>query len=361
MRIATKNLLAELTWANKFTERKTSIPILTHVLFEAADGRIKLTGTDLETAGLTMVEGQGTDTWTVAVPVDKLIKYLQKVEEPDVILSASDTHKLLVAHGKDGSMTAGMSRESYPEPPAIPAAQATLRNLPWAVDRTAFCIAKEESRFTLDGALVEIGPDGSQMVSTDGHRLSAAPLDVRTKETLRAVVRAFALTEAAKIEGDWTIALDDAHVFLGCGRRHIITRKLENNFPDYKRVMFSEAYGHALIPVKSTLKTLERVRLFADERSQTVTFGTEDNTLTLQAETAENGAASGAIPFQQGEVPVPYRCGFNAKYIAEFLAKADVEHVAMCWQERDKNGNYSSAAMLVTGDWKYTVMPMRIG
>src|SRR5262252_7973049 len=98
MRIATKNLLAELTWANKFTERKTSIPILTHVLFEAADGRIKLTGTDLETAGLTMVEGQGTDTWTVAVPVDKLIKYLQKVEEPDVILSASDTHKLLVAH-----------------------------------------------------------------------------------------------------------------------------------------------------------------------------------------------------------------------------------------------------------------------
>jgi DNA polymerase-3 subunit beta len=45
-----------------------------------------------------------------------------------------------------------------------------LRDL---ISRTAFAISKEESRYTLNGALLLLKPQGITMVTTDGHRMQS--------------------------------------------------------------------------------------------------------------------------------------------------------------------------------------------
>ena len=40
------------------------------------------------------------------------------------------------------------------------------------IARTSFAISMEESRFTLNGALLLMRPEGLTMVATDGHRLA---------------------------------------------------------------------------------------------------------------------------------------------------------------------------------------------
>ena len=40
------------------------------------------------------------------------------------------------------------------------------------IARTMFAISMEESRFTLNGALLLLGDKGLTMVATDGHRLA---------------------------------------------------------------------------------------------------------------------------------------------------------------------------------------------
>ena len=67
-----------------------------------------------------------------------------------------------------------MSRESFP---GIAGNAGVLAKLPLGtlaemISRTIFAISSEESRFTLNGALLTAADSGLVMVATDGHRLS---------------------------------------------------------------------------------------------------------------------------------------------------------------------------------------------
>lgn len=371
MEVQTVALRKELEWLNHFIEKKTTIPILSNVLFEADGKRLKLTATDLEIGGITSIAGTGKGKWSTIAPIAGLIKYLKKVDEDTVTLSADEIHWLTLTHGPGKSRTAGMSKDSYPELPAAPPATAWLFNLPQAIDRTLFAVSADESRFTLNGALLEINESTAQMVATDGHRLALAPVKVKCASKIKALLPKKFLALASKMEGDCALAVNDAHSFLDYGQRQMVSRKLEGNFPGWSRVMANDMPNHAVIPVKSTLKTLERVAVYADERSHAVVFSLEDGKLTIKAKSVECGEAEGSVPIQGGEyVPLP-EYGLNANYVSDFLTRTEAQSVAFCYMndgEPDGNGNIpphsravAQSCQFATSDgWRYCVSPMRI-
>ena len=375
MILNTKSFRAELEWAQKFIEKKTSLPILTMVLFQA-DGKLltlTATDTDLEVGGVTSVDGAGKGKWAVAVPVAKLIKYLAKVDDPEVTLATTDRHQLVVTHGASSKTTIdGMSKESFPELPTPPKERAKIGRLDLAIERVLFAISKEESRFTLNGALLEINGDDGKLVGTDGHRLSLAPVQVKGAPKVRAIIPKKALFEAGKLEGDCTFSMDEDHVFMAFGQRRIIARKLKGNFPDYERVLVHDFPNHVMLPVKTTLKTLARVAVYADERSRTVRFTVEDGKLTIYAqslEAGEAGEAEGTIQTQPGESDgKPLIAGYNADYISDFLSRTDFQYIAFCWQsDTQAEGSdkvYTAASKMIaltTQDgWQVGIMPLRI-
>ena len=356
MQVSTKALLTEVTWAARFLESKTTIPILSTVLFSADGGTLTITATDLEVGGITSIAG-GTGKWAVCVPVKKLIQYLAKVDESDVTIKASADHVLIVTHGTNSMRVTGMSREAFPELPTFPEPAITLRGLPLAVKRTAFCVSKEESRFTLCGANLEIIKGNANLIAADAHRLGIAPLQIANNDgeySVNVLISKFALTEAGKLDGDCTFALDDNHVFLSWGNRRIISRKLAGNFPDYRRVTGKgEYYGHCMLPAKSTLKVLDRVAVCADERSRAMQFTVKDSKLTLYASTIETGEAQGSVAVQQAEGEV--EIGLKCEYVAEFLGVTDKQFVSFAWTDK------KSIVEFGTGDgYRYLLMPMRI-
>ena len=128
------------------------------------------------------------------------------------------------------------SRESFPELPQMPAvlAEIPIGVLAAMISRTIFAISSEESRFTLNGALLLIRPEGVVMVSTDGHRLAYVESLAQTGEEnrpFRALVPRKAMSEILKLsqegEGDTkaVISGDDNHLFFQFGERLLITRK----------------------------------------------------------------------------------------------------------------------------------------
>jgi DNA polymerase-3 subunit beta len=357
LQLQVKPLIAELQWVNRFIEKKTTIPILATVLFEVKGKRLTLTATDLEIAGVTSVEGRSKADWAVAAPVAKLIQYLGKVDEDEVTLATTDDNWLTVSHGAAATRIVGMGKDSYPELPAVPDPQVTLRNLPLTIERTSFAISKEASRFTLNGALLVVDADGTaRMVATDGHRLSLAPVQAKDNtEKIRALLPKKALIEAARMEEDCAFSVDEQHAFLTWGQRRIIARKLTGNFPDYARVMSEEFPSHVMVPVKSTRKVLDRVALYADERSRAVQFNIGDGKLTIFAKSVEQGEAEGTVAVQPGEGDGPLTIGLNADYVNDFLSRTDLQFAAYCWQDK------KSGSQFMTGDgWRYVVMPMRI-
>ena len=377
MKISTKQLAAELQWACRFIDAKTTTPILANVLFEANGNHLTLTATDLEIGGVTHLDGIGKKKWAVAAPVKKLIQYLGKVDEEEVTLATTENHSLTVTHGTNSTKVSGMSRGSYPELPATPTDEpVTLRRLPIAIERTVFAISHEESRFTLHGALLEVDAEGGRLVATDGHRLSLAPVVASADTPVRAILPTKALREAEKLDGDCAFRCDKDHAFLDYDTRRIIARKLAGNFPDYHRVVPKDLPNHVLLPVASTKKALERVALYADECSRAVRFTVNEGSLGLLASSVETGEATATVATRPGQIEtvLPFEIGLNAEYVLDFLNITNTSLVAFCFHsdipdtvgedgEVTKRGSKGGSNMVLftTGDqWVYCVMPMRI-
>ncbi len=353
MQVKTQALLSELTWVNRFVERKTSIPILSNVLFHATKTKLHLTATDLEVSGTTSIADLAGGDWAVAVPVGKLIQYLGKIDEHEVTLSATDNHWLVVKHGTDITRISGMSRESFPELPEAPDTQLVLTGLPLAIQRVAIAMSVEESRFTLNGAALEIDEASARLVATDGHRLSLMPFQTNGTSKLQAVLPKKALLEAGRMNGECEFSTNEDFAFFSYGQRRIATRKLAGKFPDYHRVIKDDFPHHVHLPTKTTLKTLERVALCADERGHCVKLTIADDKLTIFASSVDLGEAEGTVPVQPGEYGA-LEIGLNATFISDFLSRVDTPFVSYCYTDGKQVSAFTTEDL-----WAYYCMPMR--
>src|SRR3984957_10489823 len=247
--VSKADLVRELGLSQGVVEKKTTIPILSNVLIEATGDRIVLTATDLELGircscpARVKKEGSGT------VPARKLLDFVRLLPEGDVTIKFLENHWASITAGRSRTRIAGMSRESFPELPQMPAkiAELPVKVVATMIARTQFAISTEESRFTLSGALLLMTPDALTMVATDGHRLAY----VQTKNesgnvdtNFRALVPKKAMGELVKLadgaDGENAKANfsgDDNHLFFEVGDRLLITRKLTGNFPDFERAL----------------------------------------------------------------------------------------------------------------------------
>jgi len=111
-----------------------------------------------------------------------------------------ENHWASLTCGRSRTRIAGMSRESFPELPVMPEVIADLpvKILATMIGRTIFAISMEESRFTLNGALLLLKPTGIVIVATDGHRLAM----VETALDLPAIVGQYRALMPRKAMGE---------------------------------------------------------------------------------------------------------------------------------------------------------------
>jgi DNA polymerase-3 subunit beta len=346
---------AELEWIARFIERKSTIPILMNALLVKAGSTLTLTATDLEIAGTTHIDASelGAD-FRVTVPVRKLLKYLPEVAEDFVHLSVSENNILTLTHGSDSIVEIhGMSAEAYPELPK-PVLEGTLSGLRLAVPRAIVAVSAEESRFTLNGAMLEVR-DGARIVATDGHRLSLSDVVSTDIKPCRKLVPIGALRELAALSEDsFHFGYDENHLFFmsHLSVRRITARHLTGKFPDYERVLPKDFKFSATVESSALTKAVKRVIIFADERSRACSFELRDDLLEVEARMVEDGGAKARIKSDwYGE---PFRIGLNGKYALDFLGLCPPGDFAF------KTNAPEQACEFDTPGWRYVLMPMRI-
>src|SRR5208283_2315369 len=229
--VSKADLVRELNLSQGVVEKKTTIPILSNVLMEAAGDRITLTATDLELGIRCSCPAQVKKEGAGTVPARKLLDYVRLLPEGDIQMKFLDNHWASITSGRSKTRVAGMSRDSFPELPQTPAvvAQVPVKTLASMIARTGFAISMEESRFTLNGALLLMRPEGLTMVATDGHRLAfvqAPPAESgKVDQQFRALVPKKAMNELVKLaddagpDGKALFSGDDNHLFFQVGHR----------------------------------------------------------------------------------------------------------------------------------------------
>jgi len=369
--VSRQDLVRELTATQSVVERKTTIPILSNFLLEAEGDRLTITATDLDQAIRTSAAVKVKKPGSCTIPARKLYDYIKLLPDGEISIKLLENHWVQIRSGRSNTKMVGMARANFPQIPEFPSVAATSVSasaLKTLIARTIFAISNEESRYTLNGALLILKAESLAMVATDGHRLSFVEKPNEALEGVsgekRVLVPRKALqelqqlltnTEAEKIE----FADDDHTLFFRVGHRTLSTRKLTGQFPNFEAVMPRDNSKFAVVRSSELSAAIQRVAQFADERSGAIRLRLEGNELKISANSTESGESEDTIdtPYS-GE---PLVVGFNSIYILDFLKALNNEgEVRLEFKDSQSAGQMRPEDPEAEYKYRYVLMPMRI-
>jgi DNA polymerase III subunit beta len=362
------DLLRELTATQGVVERKTTIPILSNYLFDAVGDKLSLTATDLDlslrTSCIAKVKREG----ACAIPARKLYDYVKLLPDADITIRLLENHWVSIRCGRSNTKMVGMTKANFPSLPVFPSAgvimipAAVLRSM---IAKTGFAISSEESRYTLNGALMVLKPESITMVATDGHRLAHVE---RTGERFEGVSGELKTLIPKKAMDELKLLLDsdvetvefakdESTLFFRVGPRLLTSRQLTGQFPNYEAVLPKEISKSIALQGDELGAAIARVAQFADERSRAVKLRLEKGELKLSASSTETGESEDSIEIAyDGEAMA---IGFNAQYLMDFIKATGSCELRLELKDSQSAGQFRPAE----GEdykYRYIVMPMRL-
>jgi len=362
-------LFKALGHVQSVVERRNTIPILSNVKIEAADGRVALTATDME---IDIVEHAAADIQTpgaTTVPAHTLYDIVRKMSDgAQVSMELSGDGPLEVKAGRSRFSMKSLPTEDFPVmgggdlPVQFSMPAGELRGL---IDRTRFAISTEETRYYLNGIYLHAADrDGTPVlraVATDGHRLASAecPLPSGAAEMPGIIAPRKAVTEVFKLieetSDDIHIALSETKIRFTLADMVMTSKLIDGTFPDYERVIPKGNDKTVKIDRDSLSLAVDRVSAISSEKSRAVKLALSSGLLVVSANSPEHGSAD-------EELEVDYtsegmEIGFNARYLMDIAQQIEGGTANIALSD-------STSPTIVRDDEDptalYVLMPMRV-
>ena len=360
-------LLNELNLVQGVIEKKSTIPILSNILLEAAGEYLDITATDLDVTircGCpAVVDEEGTTTIS-ARRLFEIVRLLPEKSELSLSLLENDWVEL--RSGKSKYKIVALPKENFP---SVPESSPSMMQIPGnllrsMIQKTMFAITQEESRYSLNGALLVLLPGEIRMVATDGHRLALVSKSIEVpgiEGEVKALIPRKTLVEIQKLIGDQEsvdleFGSDENHIFFSVENKRLISRKLAGQFPNYELVIPRENDRFVLAKAKEFGDGVRRAAIMSDEKLKAIRLSFKSGLVELTASSAEAGEARDEVPVEfEGET---IDIGFNPQYLLDFIAVSSSESISISLKDSETQGLFrpmGSSDM----DYRYVVMPMK--
>jgi DNA polymerase III subunit beta len=363
------DILKELELADSVVERKQTIPVLSNVLVEAEGSTVRLSATDLDMAVHSSCPAKAKKDGASTIPGRRLLEIIRSLPEADVKIKLLENHWIQLTCERSSFKLAGMAKDNFPTLPEVPKKIAAFPTsaLATMIARTGFAISNEDSRYTLNGALLLLKPEKLMMVATDGHRLAHIEREVQIEglsNELRVLIPKKAMEKLPKLlaqaaeDASVEFTKDENHLFFSVGDRMLISRVLTGQFPNYEAVLPRGNQRLVGLNKGAIAGAIHRVSLLADERSRAIRIQVEKNKLEIFSSSGDLGEAHEVLDAEyDGE---PMEIGFNYQYLLDFLNVLG-ESANVRLELKDEQ----SAGQLRPADdgayqYRYVVMPMRV-
>lgn len=363
-----QNMIAKV---QGFTERKSTLPILSHALLEAQKGTLAIKGTDLHTSIQVSSECSVDSPGSCAINAKGFYDIIRELPDSDILIVTDDNNRAHISVGNKKVKMNIMDAEEFPtiDLPAKPSGfTIPTEVMKPLIDKTIFSIpvsAESDTKYTLGGALLlarEESPKNTyiEMVTTDSRRLSMARYPVSGKLDMGdgIIVPRKGLQEIKRLmEGKD----EDAHLVLAKEALYYVSREtiatvrlFDGKFPDFRGIVNEDTY-----PIMTRINAAELVSVLkvcvamVSDLASCVRFSFSKDRTTIYANNPEQGEVDTAITSEHtgDEVEIT----FNPKYFVECLA----------FMEGDAEIRLKGpqGPCLITdsenSDCKWVIMPMR--
>jgi len=368
-----EDLLRCLYLVQGVVEKRSSLPILAHVLIESAEGMASLGATDLEVGIRQQCKSAVKKNGAVTTDARKLYEIIRELPPERISLRASGNGWLDVSSGKSRFRLASLDPKEFPAvipteqaAGSLPAAAASLsdKTLREMVEKTLFAASPDETRLQLSGVYLEARQEGKlRMVASDGHRLALIERETAIADPSvwpRAILPRKGLIEARKLlekgEGEVMLSLTGATAILKKESTELSMRLVEGEFPDYKQVIPTDRKHTITFSREDFLGALRRLLVLTTERSRAVKLQTEKDRMEISVNTPDigEGVEEIGVAHDGGNITI----GFNGRYLTEALTVMEEgQKVILYLKDEVSPGLLQSEE---DRDFSYVIMPMRI-
>ncbi|MDO8294751.1 MAG: DNA polymerase III subunit beta [Gallionella sp.] len=346
-------------------ERKQTLPILSNVLMENQDGKIRFTTTDLEIQITTTIDTGIKNGQNAAFTVGgkKFQEILRVLPEQSKITIDTKENKAQIKTNKSRFSLQTLPAQDFPKlsnqlenAKKIVLPQKELKNLLFSVQ---YAMAQQDVRYYLNGVLLIIDGNKLKVVATDGHRLAynAGTIDGHY-EKQEIILPRKAVSELSKLlaDSDESVELEfsQQQVKVTFSGITLITKVIEGKFPDYERVI--PKYDNHLNMERAVMQqALQRAAILSNEKFRGVRFVLTEKNLSIISSNSEQEEAQEEIETDyHGE---PLDIGFNVNYLMDGLNNISSSTATFSF------GDPNSSILMTTPEnqeFRYVVMPMRI-
>ena len=331
-------LVSALSVASRTVAQKSTIPCLEGVLLRAGVA-LQLTGYNLETGITVHVGAQIQEAGSCVMPARLFFDIVRKLPDEMVSITVDHKQQVSIRAGAAFFQITAMDSEDYPELPDVNGKSGIQT-----------------------GCLMEVTEDSVTMVAVDSFRLARRTWHTENaaNHTLKFVVPAAGLKEIERILEDSdepvTFTLGDKHILFSIGDALLVSRVLEGEFIDWRRVVPTNCGTVLTANVAELTSSIERVSLIISEKVKSpvrCVFG--DNMADFRtANTIGSAHDTCSIAGNGGELEI----GFNSRYLLDALRVIPSEEVTLELQ------NGLSPIVFTPCDKKYDfaymVLPVRL-
>jgi len=337
-------------------------PILSHIKLSAGSDGLELFATDMEigvryTVPEAIIEEEGEalipaslmgsilrDAWGEGVEI------IYKDGASDIKLAESSFHIL------------GDSVENFPPVPSFDTRNTFSLSkdaLIQMVELTRFSVAREDTRYALNGIFVEMKKGVIRMVSTDGRRLSRAEMkpskSAKTSGSAIVTVPGFdeiirCLTEE---DEEVVLSLDDNMLHARTKNAQVFAKLIEGTFPNYSEVIPKGHNKKAIFGSEDLLPRLKQAAKITSEESRAVRFSFGKGKLIMSSSSPEMGEATieMAVKYEGDDIEIR----FNPAFLVDVLRALPGKEVSMALSEP------AQPCIISCGkEFLYVVMPVNV-
>jgi DNA polymerase-3 subunit beta len=337
--IGQSELVKALNRIQGITDKKSTTPILSHVLLDTTGDGLQVSATDREIGITSRCNCNIHQEGVVAVASKQLHEITRSLPDREINITLMDNWWMQLQCGRTEYKIVGLNPIDFPRItldenlPKIPVQAHILQRM---IERTIFCTSQDETRQHLRGVYCEWEQDSSilRMAATDGHRLALAEENIeKCPEQPSVIVPRKAFTELRRL---LTEVQPDTLINLGFNEKSgqvtlgdtILTITLiEGKFPNYKRVIPTGNEQILKVNRIEFISALKRVSILSKDQENTISLTPREGSATIAAQNPDLGEAHEDL--EAVYAGKSFSACFNARYLLDVFNLHNADEIQL--------------------------------
>ncbi len=358
-------LKSDLIKATQITQNiissQSALPILSNLLLEAKNDVIKIITTDLDIGISCSFKADIINEGVITIPAKKFSDIIKELPEEEVKIIVKKNNIIEVISANSYFKLMGIAKEEFPKLPTfkdkefITISQGRFKKM---LEMSFFAISRDETRYVLNGVLIELKENYIKTIATDGRRLTLIETQGNFPQKINKKIiipskTAQELMRNLNQEGEVRIIFSENQACFEFDNIILTTRLIEGEFPEYDKVIPKEIKDKIKVSKSNLFKAIKRVALFTNPDSIAIKLDITRDRIILSKKTPDLGEARDEVEakFEGKEMSI----GFNPNYLTDILKVVDGEEVEIEIVDPQK-----PAVIRRTGKFIFIVLPMQL-